>query len=39
MGFLDEWLRHAPKRRELIDGDHWNIFLSYRSVTDLSSEI
>ena len=27
-----EWLRHAPKPRELNNGEKWNVFLSYRSV-------
>ena len=32
MGIAEEWLRHAPKPRELAGSDQWNVFLSYRSV-------
>jgi hypothetical protein len=28
-----EWLKFAPKPRELTGGDRWNVFLSYRSVS------
>jgi hypothetical protein len=28
----EEWLRHAPKPRELENGEKWHVFLSYRSV-------
>lgn len=33
MALPTEWLRFAPKPRELTDGDKWNVFLSYRSVS------
>ncbi len=32
MGVAEEWLRYAPKPRDLANGDRWNVFLSYRSV-------
>lgn len=32
MSFLTEWLKFAPKPRELTGTDKWNVFLSYRSV-------
>jgi tetratricopeptide (TPR) repeat protein len=28
-----EWLRFAPRPREIAGGDEWNVFLSYRSVS------
>src|SRR5215213_865488 len=30
---LGDWIRLAPKPRELTGGDKWNVFLSYRSVS------
>lgn len=33
MGLPSEWLKFAPKPRELTGGDNWNAFLSYRSVS------
>lgn len=33
MGLPSEWLKYAPKPRELTGGDNWNVFLSYRSVS------
>jgi tetratricopeptide (TPR) repeat protein len=32
MSLPTEWLKFAPKPRELTGGDKWNVFLSYRSV-------
>jgi hypothetical protein len=32
MSFPSEWMKYAPKPRELTSGDQWNVFLSYRSV-------
>src|SRR3954471_4658380 len=32
MPIAAEWLKHAPKPRELGADDKWNVFLSYRSV-------
>lgn len=28
----EEWLQYAPKPNALLDGQQWNVFLSYRSV-------
>lgn len=33
MNFPSEWLKFAPKPRELKGDDQWNVFLSYRSVS------
>jgi len=33
MSLPSEWMRFAPKPRELTNGDQWNVFLSYRSVS------
>lgn len=33
MSIPNEWTKFAPKPRELADGDQWNVFLSYRSVS------
>ncbi|HJQ33437.1 MAG TPA: toll/interleukin-1 receptor domain-containing protein [Pyrinomonadaceae bacterium] len=33
MGLPSEWLQFAPKPRGLSDGEKWNVFLSYRSVS------
>lgn len=32
MGVAEEWLKYAPKPRQISGGDRWNVFLSYRSV-------
>lgn len=32
MTIAEEWLKYAPKPRQLAGGDRWNVFLSYRSV-------
>jgi hypothetical protein len=32
MTLPSEWLKFAPKPRELTGGDQWSVFLSYRSV-------
>ncbi len=32
MAVAGEWLKYAPKPRELGGTDKWNVFLSYRSV-------
>jgi tetratricopeptide (TPR) repeat protein len=32
MTFTSEWMKYAPKPRELTSADQWNVFLSYRSV-------
>jgi tetratricopeptide (TPR) repeat protein len=32
MGLPEQWVKFAPKPRELTGGDQWNAFLSYRSV-------
>jgi hypothetical protein len=31
-GIAQEWLRYAPKPRQLSANEKWNVFLSYRSV-------
>ena len=33
MGLPSEWLKFAPKPRQLTGNDKWNVFLSYRSVS------
>ena len=32
MNLPAEWIKFAPKPRELTGGDQWNVFLSYRSI-------
>lgn len=32
MTIAEEWLKYAPKPRQLSGQDRWNVFLSYRSV-------
>src|SRR5215472_16635823 len=32
MGPSQQWLKFAPKPRQLAVGERWNVFLSYRSV-------
>jgi hypothetical protein len=33
MGLPSEWLKFAPKARELTSDDKWSVFLSYRSIS------
>jgi hypothetical protein len=33
MSSSSEWMKFAPKPRELTNGEQWNIFLSYRSIS------